>query len=104
MGRKRIQKYTFDEDLNLEERLKRTLRVLDCEEAAKALSQALKTAEDHRLSYLEFLGLLFDPVLQTREAQRIDRWTRQARFPWQKHLSDYEFDHPDSIDEDAVRQ
>lgn len=102
MGRKKITKYIFNDEVDLPTQVERALRILDCEEAVRALPSVLQTAQDGKLSYLECIHLLLDPVMHKREDERIERWRKQAKFPWLKSLKQYNFNFPDSIDKDKV--
>ena len=104
MGRKKIARYIFDDHSDIQPRIERTLKILDCKTVADALPTILKAAQDAKLSYLEFIELLFDQEMHKREAERIERWCKQARFPWTKNLGDYDFEFPDSIDKDKIME
>ncbi|MBI3573278.1 MAG: ATP-binding protein [Candidatus Kerfeldbacteria bacterium] len=104
MGRKKIPRYIFDDQADPQARVERTLRIIDCEEAVRALPEVLQEAYDRKLSHLDFINLLLDPVMHKREAERVERWQKQARFPWLKTLESYNFKHPDFIDEAKVKR
>jgi DNA replication protein DnaC len=102
MGRKKITKYTFDENADTETRVYRTLKILECDTIIPALPLIIKTAEDAKLSYLDFTDLLFEQEMHKREDDRIERWRKQARFPWIKNLDKYDFNYPEFIDKNAI--
>jgi len=104
MGRKKIPRYAFDDQADLQTRIERTLRILDCEEAIRALPSVLREVKERKLSYLDFLNLLLDPVMHKREDERIERWRKQARFPRIKTIEEYNFGYPDFIEKDKVLQ
>lgn len=104
MGRKKIQRYIFDDYTDVQMRVERILKILDCDTAICALPTILKTAQDLKLSHLEFIELLFEQEMQKREDERIERWRKQAKFPWIKNLETYDFDFPEFIERDKVLQ
>ncbi len=102
MGRKKITKYIFDDQSDTLTSVNLTLRILVCVEAVRDLPLVIQTAQDSKLSYLECIHLLLDPVMHKREDERVERWRKQARFPWIKGLDKYNFNYPDYIDKDKV--
>ncbi len=102
MGRKKITKYVFDDNSEAQTRVERVLKILECDTAIHVLPSVLKTAQDEKLSYLEFIDMLFDQEMHKREDDRIERWRKQAGFPWVKTLENYDFSFPEHIDKNQV--
>lgn len=92
MGRKKIKHYGFEEGISLEERLQRALHLFELDGAARVLPNINAIAEAKKLSYYEFLERLLDEEFQRKEDLRIERWRRQARFPFEKPLESYNFE------------
>jgi DNA replication protein DnaC len=102
MGRRKIAKYVFDDQFDVRSRVERILRILECDTVIKALDSILKNAQDTKLSYLDFMESLFELEMQKREDDRIERWKKQARFPWVKGLDKYDFTYPEFINKTEV--
>jgi DNA replication protein DnaC len=102
MGRKKISRYKFDEEVTLEEKLKKVLTIFELDRSAQILGEVTKLSQKEKLSYHQFLDRLFEEELNRREDSRIERWKKQAKFPWEKTLEDYDFTYPKYIEKEVV--
>lgn len=102
MGRKKVTKYILDRTVDVKTRVDHILKILECETVLRVLPLILKNAEKEKLKYLDFIDMLFEQEMQKREDERIERWRKQARFPWLKSLQKYDFTYPKEIDKAAV--
>lgn len=76
----------------------RALRLI---ESAAELPRFLRTAEEERWTYHEFLHEVFHYEQKRREQKLQDRLTRWVNFPVERHLDEFELEHLRSI---GVRQ
>lgn len=76
-------------------------RALRLVESAAELPRFLRTAEEERWTYHEFLHEVFHYEQKRREQKLQDRLTRWANFPVERHLDEFELEHLRSI---GVRQ
>lgn len=102
MGRKKITNYLFNTSPNLTAKVEQILKILDCGTTVRALPSILKAAEEEKVSYLEFIDLLFEPEMQKKEDGRVLNWQKQARFPWVKELVQYDFSYPEYVEKEKV--
>lgn len=102
MGRKKIEKYILDDRTDNLARVHHAFKILECTTATEGLNHVLKKAHNEKLSYLDFLDLIFEQEMIGREAAREDRWRKQAQFPWPATLKEYNFNHPEFIEKDKV--
>jgi DNA replication protein DnaC len=104
MGRKKITRYAFNEDPSQEERIKSALKLLELEGCANVLSEINKISLKEKLKFYDSIERLLEEELNKREDLRIERWRKQAKFPRINTIEEYDFRHPDSIDEKQVRE
>ena len=71
--------------------LERKLRHLRLSGLAQVFDVRLQQAVQGRLSHQEFFALLIDDELTRRRDRLLERRLRQAQFPEQKHLEDFNF-------------
>ena len=102
MSRKKVARYIFDDIPDEETKVTRWLKILECDTAGRAIPLAIQTARENKLSYPEFLGLLLEQEMQEREDKRIERWRKQAHFPWVKNIDQYNFARPEFIEKDKI--
>jgi DNA replication protein DnaC len=102
MGRKKITRYAFNEKNPIESRLKEVCRLFDLEAAAQSLERINKISTSLKEDHYQFFERLLDEELQRREDMRLDRWTKQAKFPWTKTILDYDFSYPEFVEKDKV--
>ncbi|HEX9504359.1 MAG TPA: IS21-like element helper ATPase IstB [Patescibacteria group bacterium] len=102
MGRNKITRYGFEEGNSQEEKLKKALKLLELDGAARALSAINKIIIEKKLSFLDGLEYLIDEDFSGKEDTRIERWTKQAKFPWTKRVEDYDFNFPEFIEKEKV--
>lgn len=57
----------------------------------KTLELRLTEAQENNLSYSEFLDLILNDERENRDDNRQKRLYRDARFPFQKHLDEFDF-------------
>lgn len=102
MGRKKIKHYSFIENASIEIKLKEALRLFDLNGAAQALTTINDIAQKEGASNYEFLEKLLDEEIQRKEDMRIERWTKQAKFPEIKTIEGYDFTFPHFIEKDKI--
>jgi len=83
------------------EGIQKMARALRLVESAAELPRFLRTAEEERWTYHEFLHEVFHYEQKRREQKLQDRLTRWANFPVERHLDEFELEHLRSI---GVRQ
>lgn len=64
---------------------------------AQQLPELLSEAERHEWSYLQCIDHLIDHELKQRDQQRIQRHLRQAHFPMEKRLDEFDYRHQSTI-------
>lgn len=102
MGRRKVEKYTFDTQIDSLARVTNVLKILECGTAIKSLPLVVKQAQNEKISYIEFLDLVFEQEMIDRESAREERWIKQAQFPRPNTLQQYDFNYPDFIEKDKV--
>lgn len=68
----------------------------------KHLEHRLKEAQEQNLSYSEFLELLLTDEQLNREDNRLKKLYRLARFPYEKHLDEFDFAFQPSIKKSTI--
>jgi DNA replication protein DnaC len=102
MGRRKVEKYTFDNRIDPLTRVTNILTILECTTAIKGLPLVLKKAQSDNISYIDFLDLVFEQEMISRESARGERWTKQAQFPRINRLNQYDFNYPEFIEKEKV--
>ncbi len=82
--------------------LERKLRHLRLSGLAQVFDVRLQQAVQGRLSHQEFFELLIDDELTRRRDRLLERRLRQAQFPEQKHLEDFNFSFNPSINRQQI--
>lgn len=100
MGRKKIPSYSIDHSVSLSDGIKKSLKLLELDRAAQVLDK-IKDGPEKEKSLL-FLEKLLGEELSKREDTRIERWIKQAKFPWQKTLEEYDFTYPKDINKEEI--
>lgn len=88
----------------LYERLQQTLKALDLTIVPSYLDSLTRQAATENWSALEFLDALTQTELSGRTEQAIRRKMRQARFPFQKTLDEFDFAFQPSVNERQIRE
>lgn len=81
----------------MNDRLQTALRQLRLSGLAESLEVRLQEAATHRLSHLEFLELILQDELLTRNQRQIERRVKAAQFRELKVLDDFDFSFNPSI-------
>lgn len=102
MGRKKVSSYKLDAEIPIEERIQKILRLFEVNYTIDILRKIEEAAQRQKISYLEFVERLFEEELHKREDSRIIRWTKLAKFPWERKIETFNFNFPTKIDKDAV--
>ena len=82
--------------------LERKLRHLRLSGLAQVFDVRLQQAVQGRLSHQEFFELLIDDELTRRRDRLLERRLRQAQFPEQKHLEEFNFSFNPSINRQQI--
>ena len=82
--------------------LERKLRHLRLSGLARVFDLRLQQAVQGRLSHQEFFELLIDDDVTRRRDRLLERRLRQAQFPEQKHLEDFNFSFNHSINRQQI--
>lgn len=53
--------------------------------------QAARAALESNQSFSSYLAACLSHEIETRKERQLERWLKQARFPWKKSLSDFDF-------------
>ena len=69
---------------------------------AEDLGDLLTQAEANEASYLTFADMLVEHERQRRDAKRVDLYRRQARFPSDKRLEEFDYRHQTTISKRQV--
>jgi DNA replication protein DnaC len=102
MGRNKIIRYGFEEGHSQEIKIKKAFKLLELDGAAQALGEINKTVIEKNLSFFDGLERLIDEDFSRKEDMRIERWTKQAKFPWTKKIADYDFDFPEFVEKEKI--
>ena len=86
----------------MNQRLKETLKKLRLSGLAQSLEIRLQEASSHRLSHQEFLELVLDDELATRQDRLIARRRKAAGFRDLKSLDEFDFSFNPSIDRKRI--
>lgn len=86
------------------ERTAKLYRSLRCNAIGQDLPQLLSQAEANELSYLQFAQQLADYEFAQRNDKRIERNRRLARFPIDKRLEAFDYQHQTTITKRQVQQ
>lgn len=70
---------------------------------SERLNVRVQEATANELSYMEFLTNLIDDELTTRKDRLLNKRLRQARFPYMKTISDFNFDFNPSINRQQIK-
>ena len=84
-------------DDNLQARLDRDLAELKLLEIARNYREVLDEAARKGTSFLEVLAILIGMEQTVREQRALERRLREARFPEQKTVTEYDFKFPKQI-------
>ena len=104
MGRKKITQYAFSNKPDIQERLIDALELFELNGAAYALQGIKEVAAKDKLDHYQFLERLLEEEINKKEDERVERWTKQAKFPWVKTIEQYDFNFPKEIDKEKVLQ
>ena len=102
MSKKKVVRYVFDDSRDEEANVIRSLQLLECDTVIKALSSALRMAQENKWPYIQFLNVILEQEMQARDDKRVERWRKSARFPWLRNLTDYNFARPQFIEKEKV--
>ena len=102
MGRKKIKRYAFPESGTLEEKLQSAFKLFELEGAANKLPEINKIVQKEKLGFYGGLERLLEEEMNKKEDSRIERWIKQAKFPDNKRIEDFDFTHPTTIDKTRV--
>ena len=89
-------------DDNLQARLDRDLAELKLVEIARNYREVLDEAARKGTSFLEVLAILIGMEQTVREQRALERRLREARFPKQKTVTEYDFKFPKRIPKAAI--
>jgi DNA replication protein DnaC len=67
-----------------------------------SIESVIRSAEDNDLSYLEYTEMLVDYELDRRNKNRIKLNMKKAGFPYEKHLSEFDYKHQTTITKKQV--
>ena len=86
------------------ESLRAQLKSLKLNQMATRMDSLLQHAEANELSYLQFAQNLFDCEQQGRNARRLSMNRKQAGFPVEKHLAEFDYRHQTTITKKQINQ
>lgn len=102
MGKSKVNLYQMSGSLNQIQRINECLKLLDLEGIRSTFEVMAKTALKNDSLPLDFLEDLLEKEITWKEANRIERWIQQARFPWKKTLEDFDFSFQPTIDKKQI--
>lgn len=105
MSRKpRVTRYIMPTTGSQDQRIAEALYMLELDGMTSVFKQLSRKALQKRETYLDFLESLIEAQVVWNEDRRVPSQTKQAKFPFERTIEDYDFSRPHKIDEARVRE
>lgn len=102
MSKQKISKYLISTKPKQKDRIEDNFKFLNLNGMLASYERLIKEAIKESLSFADFIENLQVSELNWDEANRLERWTRQAGFEMDKTLDDFDFSYPNKINKALV--
>jgi len=104
MSKSKINHYAMSTSINQSERIEEALKMLKLTGILGTYNHLSQFANKKNSTFHEYLESLLEKEILVKEDNRIQHWTQQAKFPFIKTLSDFDFSFQPSIKERDVKE
>jgi len=102
MGRSKINHYRISENGTQKQKIETTFKLLGLEGMLHSYEALAKEALEISATFYDFLDGLLEKERFWKEDNRIERWTRNAKFPFLATIEEFDFNWPTKIDKQRV--
>ena len=104
MGRSKVNQYYLSTHQDQVVRVQAMLGVLELDTMSSSLEKIADGMRGKDGSHLDFLECLLEKEFVDREQARVERWVKNAKFPAQKSIEEFDFSKQPDLDRQYIKE